>query len=80
MELPKKYNSDDSEEKWGKYWDKEGIHKFDSKSKKKTYSVDTPPPTVSGQIHMGHAFSYTQADIIVRYKRMNGFNIFYHPI
>ena len=77
MELPKHYNSDDSESKWGKYWENKGIYKFDPKSKKKLYSVDTPPPTVSGKIHMGHAFSYTQADMIVRFKRMQGFNIFY---
>lgn len=41
------------------------------------YSIDTPPPTVSGSLHIGHIFSYTQTDIIARYKRMNGFSVFY---
>ena len=41
------------------------------------YSIDTPPPTVSGSIHIGHIFSYTQTDIIARYKRMSGFSVFY---
>src|SRR5579863_267756 len=41
------------------------------------YSIDTPPPTVSGNLHIGHIFSYTQTDVIARYKRMNGFSVFY---
>lgn len=65
------------EEKWLKYWEKEKIYKFDGKSKKKIYSIDTPPPTVSGKMHIGHAFSYSQEDFIARYKRMKGFNVFY---
>ena len=65
------------EEKWQKYWEKEGIYKFNPKLKKKIYSVDTPPPTVSGEMHIGHACSYSQQDFIIRYKRMRGFNIFY---
>src|SRR3972149_5455215 len=65
------------EEKWRKFWDKEGIYKFDPGSKKKTFSIDTPPPTVSGRMHMGHACSYSQQDFIARYKRMRGFNVFY---
>lgn len=65
------------EQKWLSYWEKEGIYKFDVKSKKKIYSIDTPPPTVSGDMHIGHAFSYSQEDFIARYKRMKGFNVFY---
>ncbi len=65
------------EEKWRKYWEKEKIYSFDAKSNKKIYSVDTPPPTVSGRMHIGHAFSYSQQDFIVRYKRMKGFKIYY---
>src|ERR1700686_4766374 len=41
------------------------------------YSIDTPPPTISGSLHIGHIFSYTQTDIMVRYKRMSGFSVFY---
>ena len=66
-----------TEEKWMKYWEKEKIYAFDPKSKKKIYSIDTPPPTVSGEMHMGHACSYSQQDFIARYKRMQGFNVFY---
>lgn len=65
------------EEKWLKYWEDNKIYSFDKKSKKKIYSIDTPPPTVSGAMHMGHAFSYSQEDFIARYKRMAGFNVFY---
>jgi valyl-tRNA synthetase len=65
------------ETKWKKFWEKERIYAFHPKSKKKIYSVDTPPPTVSGEMHIGHACSYSQQDFIVRYMRMKGFNIFY---
>tara|TARA_Y100000310_G_scaffold340429_1_gene436190 strand:- start:9839 stop:12202 length:2364 start_codon:yes stop_codon:yes gene_type:complete len=66
-----------TEEKIRKFWEKEKIYKFDSKSKKKIYSIDTPPPTVSGEMHIGHAFSYSQQDFIARFRRMNGENVFY---
>ncbi len=71
------YNFKDAEGKWKDYWEKEKIYAFDLKSKNKIFSVDTPPPTVSGKMHIGHTFSYTQQDIIMRYKRMRGFNVFY---
>ncbi|MBI2448929.1 valine--tRNA ligase [Candidatus Pacearchaeota archaeon] len=71
------YNFKAVEEKWRKFWEKEGIYKFDSKSRKEIFSIDTPPPTVSGKMHIGHAFSYSQQDFIVRFKRMKGFNVFY---
>ena len=65
------------EEKWRRYWEREEIYKFNPHSKKKVYSVDTPPPTVSGDMHIGHASSYSHDDFIVRYKRMNGFEVLY---
>src|SRR5262245_32346921 len=58
-------------------WERERVHAFDPASKAPVFSVDTPPPTVSGSLHIGHVFSYTQAECIVRYKRMRGFNVFY---
>ncbi|MCX8159105.1 MAG: valine--tRNA ligase [Candidatus Pacearchaeota archaeon] len=70
-------NFKEIEEKWKNYWEKEKIYKFNPKSKKKIFSVDTPPPTVSGEMHIGHACSYSQQDFIIRYKRMRGFNVFY---
>ncbi len=60
-----------------KFWDAEQVYRFDKKSKKPVYSIDAPPPTVSGKMHLGHAFSYSQADFIARYKRMRGYNVFY---
>src|SRR3989344_5944321 len=65
------------EEKWRKYWEEQKVYKFNPESKKKIYSIDTPPPTVSGEMHMGHVFSYSQEDFIARYKRMKGFEVFY---
>jgi valyl-tRNA synthetase len=76
MELPKHYDAHASEKKWMLYWEKEGIYKFDPKSKAEIYSVDTPPPTVSGKMHIGHAFSFSQQDFIVRFHRMLGKNVF----
>ena len=75
--LPKKYNALETEKKWQEYWQKENIYGFDENSNKKIYSIDTPPPTVSGKIHIGHIFSYSQAEVYARYKRMSGFNVFY---
>jgi valyl-tRNA synthetase len=77
MEIPKKYDFKESEEKWIKYWEQEKIYKFDENSEKPIYSIDTPPPTVSGKMHIGHSSMYSQMDFIARYKRMRGFNLFY---
>jgi len=65
----KHYDAAKAEQKIKKFWEKQKIYKFDSK-KKNIYSIDTPPPTVSGDMHVGHAFSYAQEDFIVRYRRM----------
>jgi valyl-tRNA synthetase len=59
------------------FWEKEGIFKFDPERKGEVYSIDTPPPTMSGKMHLGHASSYTHHDIIARYHRMKGKNVFY---
>lgn len=76
-ELPKYYGGLDSEKKWQRFWEEENIFSYEGKGDKPVYSVDTPPPTVSGQLHIGHVFSYTQAEIMTRYKRMRGYNVFY---
>lgn len=75
--LPKKYNATESENKWQNYWKDHGIYKFDKDSQKEKFSIDTPPPTVNGKIHIGHIFSYSQAEMMARYKRMKGYSIFY---
>ncbi len=66
------------EQKWQAHWEKNKIYKFNPKSKQPVYSIDSPPPTVSGTMHLGHAFAFTQQDFIARYKKMRGFNVF-HP-
>ncbi len=65
------------ENRWRVFWEEKKIYSFDRKTKKKIYSIDTPPPTVSGKMHIGHALSYSQQDFIARYKRMKGFEVFY---
>jgi len=77
MELPKLYDPKVSEPKWQKFWEENDIYRFDQKSDKEIFSVDTPPPTVSGKMHLGHAFSYSQQDFVVRFQRMQQKNIFY---
>ena len=77
MALSNNYNAADSEKKWQQFWDQEGIYAFDEQSDKETFSIDTPPPTVSGKLHIGHVFSYTQAEIVARYQRMLGKNVMY---
>ncbi len=77
MELPKHYEPREAENKWQEYWEKEKIYKFDPDSDKEIYSCDTPPPTVSGKMHIGHALAYSQADYVMRFQRMLGKNIFY---
>src|SRR5262245_726213 len=58
-------------------WERLGVHRFDPASKAEAFAIDTPPPTVSGSLHIGHVFSYTQAECIARYQRMRGKNVFY---
>ncbi|MAQ71117.1 MAG: valine--tRNA ligase, partial [Alphaproteobacteria bacterium] len=77
-ELDKSFEAEQVEEKCRALWDKEGIHDYNPDSSKPLFSVDTPPPYVSAaHLHVGHAMSYTQAEIVIRYKRMQGHNIFY---
>lgn len=75
--LDKKYNLIENEKKWQKFWQENNIYKYDFTSDKKIFSIDTPPPTISGSLHIGHIFSYTQAEIIARFHRMQGKNVFY---
>lgn len=76
--LPDKYNSHEIESKWQRIWENTGIYKWNpGEGRENTFSIDTPPPTVSGLLHMGHIFSYTQTDFIARFQRMFGKNVYY---
>ncbi|MBI4015956.1 MAG: valine--tRNA ligase [Candidatus Aenigmarchaeota archaeon] len=75
--LADRYDPKETEPRIQKFWEENKVFSFDSKSKNNVYSIDTPPPTISGQLHMGHAFSYSQAEFIARFWRMRGFNVFY---
>ncbi len=65
------------EEKWRVFWEEHSTYDFNPDARGEIYSIDSPPPTVSGDLHMGHSFSYVHQDIIARFKRMSGFKVFY---
>ena len=75
--FPKTFEFGDVEAALQASWSKDQIFRFDENDARPVYAIDTPPPTVSGSLHVGHIFSYTQTDVIARYKRMRGFNVFY---
>ncbi|MEF8831968.1 MAG: valine--tRNA ligase [Candidatus Thermoplasmatota archaeon] len=77
MPLTGDYDFKETEEKWMERWEEMDIYSYNPESKKPVFSIDTPPPTISGEMHIGHAYSYTQMDIMARYKRMQGHNLFY---
>ncbi len=77
-QLPKQYDHKEAEQRLQQEWEKTGVYAWDeSQPRSNTFVIDTPPPTVSGVLHMGHIFSYTQADFIARYQRMKGKTVFY---
>jgi len=76
--LPKNYEHKEREKHWQRVWETSDVYHFrDDQPREKTFVIDTPPPTVSGLLHMGHIFSYTQADFVARYQRMSGKDVFY---
>ena len=80
--IPDKPSIDGLEEKWTRVWAEQGTYRFDreaagERGRDSVFSIDTPPPTASGSLHMGHVFSYTHTDCMARYKRMAGFEVFY---
>ena len=74
--MEKRYDHKTNDAQIRKLWNEAKTYKQNDPNKK-NYRIDTPPPTISGSLHIGHIFSYTQTDIIARYKRMNGHNVFY---
>jgi len=80
--IPDKPSIDGLEDKWTQVWEQQGTYRFDraralSAPREAVYAIDTPPPTASGSLHVGHVFSYTHTDCIARYKRMTGLEVFY---
>ncbi|MEM9468050.1 MAG: valine--tRNA ligase, partial [Actinomycetota bacterium] len=76
--IPDKPDLAGLEDKWDAVWDEAGIYHFDTDTTRdRVFSIDTPPPTVSGSLHVGHVFSYTHTDTVARYQRMAGKNVFY---
>ncbi|RAY11610.1 valine--tRNA ligase [Actinomadura craniellae] len=77
-QVPAKPSLDGLESTWVRRWDADGVHRFDrTRPRAEVYSIDTPPPTVSGSLHVGHVFSYTHTDTVARFHRMRGRAVFY---
>jgi valyl-tRNA synthetase len=78
INLPEKPALEGLEAKWAERWQADGIYRFDrNHTRDQVYSIDTPPPTVSGSLHVGHVFSFTHTDLIARFQRMRGKTVFY---
>src|SRR5262245_39319040 len=78
FQIPDKPALEGLEAKWMTSWESGGVYRFDrSRPRSDVYSIDTPPPTVSGSLHVGHVFSYTHTDIVARFQRMRGRAVFY---
>ncbi len=78
VRVPDKPALEGLEAKWLRTWDETGLYRFDrSRPRDQVYSIDTPPPTVSGSLHVGHVFSYTHTDVVARFQRMRGKAVFY---
>jgi len=78
MSVPEKPALEGLEDKWSSRWERDGTYRFDRRRpRSEVYAIDTPPPTVSGSLHVGHVFSYTHTDIIARFQRMRGREVFY---
>jgi len=75
--MEKRYDFTQAEKQMQEFWEKEKIYRFNENASGEIYSIDTPPPTISGDLHIGQLFSYTQAEIIARFRRMQGYNVFY---
>ena len=76
--VPDKPSLEGLEARWGERWEADGTYRFDRRTERAdVYSIDTPPPTVSGSLHVGHVFSYTHTDTVARYQRMRGKAVFY---
>src|SRR5690348_15911131 len=77
VSLSKRYEPGKTEPDLRDFWLSAGIYHFHSADPRPVYAIDTPPPTVSGRLHLGHTYSYSHTDFMARFWRMNGYNVFY---
>ena len=77
--LDKSYDPALFEQRWYAFWEEKGCFKADNPSPKPRFSIVIPPPNVTGSLHMGHALQHTLHDVLVRWKRMSGFNTLWLP-
>src|SRR5262245_58339385 len=78
INVPEKPSIEGLEARWGEWWESTGTYRFDrTKGREDVYAIDTPAPTASGSLHIGHVFSYTHTDVIARFHRMRGKTVFY---
>jgi valyl-tRNA synthetase len=78
INIPDKPSLDGLEERWSRRWDERGTYRFDrTATRDQVFSIDTPPPTASGNLHVGSVFSYTHTDLVARFRRMRGREVFY---
>ncbi len=76
--VPERPSLDGLEQKWSAAWERDGLYRFDRTApRERVFAIDTPPPTVSGSLHVGHVFSYTHTDAVARFQRMRGKEVFY---
>ncbi|MCK5595410.1 class I tRNA ligase family protein, partial [bacterium] len=78
-EISKRYDSKQVEDRWYAFWEKSGFFRAEVTTDKKSFCIVIPPPNVTGVLHMGHALDETLQDILVRWKRMQGFNALWIP-
>jgi valyl-tRNA synthetase len=77
MGMPKRYDPQATEPRLAQEWQAQDVYHFDLESERQVYAIDTPPPTVSGHLHLGHVYSYSHTDFIARFWRMRGRNVYY---
>lgn len=78
-EIPKVYNPAEIEQKWYKFWEENKLFSPEENSKKESFTIVIPPPNVTGNLHMGHALDNSIQDVLIRYKKMQGFNTLWVP-
>src|SRR5436853_837616 len=77
MGFPQRYDAAEAERRWQAAWARERIYEFAPDDPRPIFAIDTPPPTISGEMHIGHVYSYVQAEAMARFWRMQGYNVYY---